>query len=164
MTAFSFNLLHGCASALFFLLLHIAVWRARKEKGVFLLWTVAAMAYACTALGAFFLATDIPPLWGSLFFFAFAVLAYTRFYITLTRTLTLRFLEELLQSPSHSLTDQDWERIYSARHAFVIRLPMLTQHGWCTLENGRYRPTAKGKLVGRTVLLARRLYGIRNAG
>ncbi len=164
MTLFAFNFLHGALTGILFLALHTVVWRRKPKQGVFLLWGLAAVAYAASAGFVYVRMHQPPMLWGSFFFFACCVLAYTRFYITLTRTLTLRFLEELMHAPNCSLTEGDWVRIYSPRHAFRIRLPMLVEHGWMTFDGEKYHATKKSRRIGKLILVVRSMYGIHHAG
>lgn len=159
------NILHGGYSFLVFLIVHIIVWRIIIRKGVFLLWSLAALVYIFSFAFAFFvLHLPISSLWGSLFFYAFLGITYTRFYITLSRTLTLRFLEELLTANNHVLSDDQFKRIFPARHAFVIRLRTLQEHAWIIEKNGYYIPTRKCIVVGWIIRKVRQVYGIHHAG
>lgn len=166
MNEFLTILFHGAGTFLLFLILHVIVWREVKgERGVLLLWKLAAGIYIASAVFAlFFLSFYLSSLWGSFSLYAFLMIAYTRFYITLTRTLTLRFSEELLVVPGKTMDEARFKAIYPPRHSFVIRLLTLKEHGWITESKDGYLPTAKCKAFGWLIRTLRGFYGIKRAG
>lgn len=151
---------------LLFLLLHTLVWRSVEQKGVLLLWSLAGITFVgATGVMFFFgIAHGIPSLFASICLYSFLLIAYTRFYITIARTLTLRFLEELLLAQNKRMSEETFRAIYPPEHAFKIRLHLLEKHRWITHESGSYVPTEKCRIIGRGIGMLRSFYGIRRAG
>ncbi len=163
MTDVTLNFFVGGGTFLLFLVIHTALWHVKRKKGVLLLWSIAALTFmVCRALVQTF--SIAPSLWGAGCLYAFLLIAYTRLYITLSRTLTLRFLEELLVTTGQTMTDTVWVATYPASHAFAVRLQMLEQHGWIVRKRERWSPTTKCIIVGRIIDTLRWCFGIHHAG
>ena len=157
-------ILGATAACLLFILLHWILWNFHHQ-GVSLLGKLAVISYTIVA-GVILLSFHFPVvrfLFVSLPLFAFFVIAYVRLYISVTRTLSVRILQELSDA-SGSLTFQQLDERYPRKQMFLSRIVLLNKHGWIRDCDGTLKSTRKGNFVGSLIISLRQLYRLRNAG
>jgi hypothetical protein len=153
-------------SFLLFLAVHWLLWKKRELQKVTFLGYIAGFSYVAVTLGILaFVRIDLLLYFSiSLPLFAFLVIAYVRFYITIVRTLSIRILQELWETPTESLTLTELESRYPKNWMLASRLRLLTKNGWLRARHGMYVCNPKGTCVARSIIALRRFYGFQNAG
>lgn len=63
---------------------------------------------------------------------------YLHFYVGVDRSVSIRILNELSQSPGHRLTMRELDRRYPQRYMFEHRVALLERYGWVLQNNGHY--------------------------
>lgn len=82
-------------------------------------------------------------------FYIFLWLGYCQFYFIIDRSISVRFMIEINNSPGGSLTFEELKKVYVPDYIFQRRLEHMVDNGYLELKNGKYRNTKKAKIEGR---------------
>jgi hypothetical protein len=81
--------------------------------------------------------------------YIFLWLGYCQFYFIIDRSISVRFMIEINESPHKALSFKELKELYSPDYIFRRRLDQMVDNGHLEIKNGKYINTAKGKIEGR---------------
>jgi len=151
-----------------FLVVHIAAWQvlAPERKSVALLSTLALAAYPASIVFCEFV-FDLAVwqhLWTSLPCFAFLVVVYFHFYFGVDRSLSIRILQELVESDTGFVTLEQLDAVYPKQDMVSRRVAVLLDKGYLEPRDAAYACTPRGRVLVRLALLGKRLYNLSATG
>jgi len=151
-----------------FLVAHIAAWQvlAPGRKSVALLTALALASYPASVVFCPFVLdlTLAQHLWTSLPCFAFLIVLYFHFYFGVDRSLSIRILQELVESDTGSVTLEQLDAVYPKQDMVSRRVAVLVNKGYLEPRDAAYACTPRGRVLVRLALLGKRLYNLSATG
>ncbi len=83
---------------------------------------------------------------------------YVHFFYHVERSVTVRMLVEILDSPGGAVSHDEINSRYSLDEMIVRRLDVMVENGFLLKRDGAYHNTAKGDLFARLVVLVSRTF------
>lgn len=163
-------LIPGIAAFIIFFTSHLLLWHTSliKEKGVVLLTKLSFLSYAVAFFIVMFFdgttATIPEHYWFSLPFYILLVMLYFHFYVGFDRSVSIRILGEIAESPKQAMTLKEVQKKYSLVHMLKPRLDTMVSHHWLSEVKERYECTRKGAFLAKLTLIIQKLYRLDNTG
>ena len=102
--------------------------------------------------------------WNSFFVFGSLWVLYMELTFNAMRSVSVRTMVEIIQSPRQRISDEALERIYQTERMFDRRIESMIANGYLKQTDGRLMLSAKGALLGRVFTCVRRLLNVRQYG
>ncbi len=147
---------------LLFLCLHIIVWRLPrlKSRGFLMMICLFILAYKMTLafckVYCHSLDLDVVCVSGSVYLLL--MMLYMHFYAGILRSVSVRILGELADSPIGRLTIEELNGLYPKNKMVRDRVEALVRNGWFIENSGRLKCAAKGRIMARAGHFFSKLY------
>lgn len=79
-----------------------------------------------------------------IFVYLFLFFGYCQFYFIIDRSISVRFMIEIDNSPQKALSLEELKKIYTQDYIFLRRLEHMVENGYLEFKNGKYINTRRG--------------------
>lgn len=146
---------------------HVFLWRAAGAgvKGVKMLVILAVSAYIMVAIIQHFLLSRFAlEHYAALPLFAFLVMAYLHLYVGVDRSVSIRVLGELCNTPDGRINLDELRKRYSGDHMVRRRVELMVREKWLVKKDNLFYCTKKAAWLARMTIVIQKFYGIEGGG
>ena len=150
-----------------FLALHLIIWRIKEGyRGIGLILLTSTVAYflVCTLYLSWLKISVVSHLWTTAPLYFCLIMIYSHFYAGILRSVSIRIIQEIRESPNNSMTIKEINKVYSVDEMVRTRLSLLEENGWLSKSGEDYSCLKKALRTVKINLYLHKIFRLDNSG